>query len=1078
LIQRKLDSLTFMACELSAPTADVMGAGRLLRSFPDSAVDIDLQRALQPNFLAELEKTLRILMVETPADAEAKSTKAGQQQNETRDSIQPIYVTGLLMAILHANGKTSDTIRFRKNTRDDAVWDHVELPWRRSAFWLLLRISLQSCLALPDDQVQRGTTYKAFMVFFMSQILKRAMDSAMAGEKIFMMMAKIVHRLTKLNPPEDAPWFMSVRDTVQAAHELLNQRWSQLQQMPRLSIVENKLLVPEAFQEGLRLRVPSLKAYLEDRLQSRGKNLPRTRFSPPPRSRIDRNMPELPAGVYDLDDATIWLADVEFWVAKHLDSWVATTLASHRGLFPLSASVFPQLSAFTNHYRSAATTKYADRPELFSVMILTVFELWCALDKLVRSGCALLDDYGPGFSPELLEPLLLQTRLQIERAHRVQHYLRNRIQTAKYSGLQMLKSFGLVDSFGVRFYNQSAEHKILHSRIEDSARSHKREKEEELERKKREYRKLMDSANAAAHASGCQATGKKKQSDKCVKCRQTLTAQNLTIDPYELPLPSAQPVAKAVVFELMVPSAIEEWRDTTLQLLELLSPDLPAEGQKARFQFHDVQSLRSFVSTQERRYQLRSYAKPFGRSHYKHSSVANLNNSDVCRPHGPIYEPFDTKRWLWPSEDALNIRYCCMFELPPGPYRPLQDALLWTAHTSNLAIAQSHSTSLDSHEAYEYVAFRAGHRLQLLNLARQLASPVLRLNQEEVRLLVMQTLWQMGPSSVDDVGEAHILLKDEMFGNQLLSVLGDSLQQHRENWQNCTAMRIFSAVARRLLSLAAAPKVKSRAREFLDDLRGVLIEWMRHHVRSRNEARLKTSRHAHSLRALDIALICYETFDVDYDQFDAVFAIPANITASVECAIQIHDLAPTDVGELSTSTQHLLTAFSRLAVAMEIALRAAILRVPSAMDTAIQNIWNGYRPALWYYEESWLISNASTQTDTCIVHLDMLTGCLMVNGRPLGRLPMEYQNHKTYARILDSVSIHFGNFETSLTIIVHNRCRAFRDVRHVLQIPQLHEELSGMSSPHLGRNVANRSDTLWFAWRRTDHSCRVRPEGL
>ncbi|KAF2461227.1 hypothetical protein BDY21DRAFT_296292 [Lineolata rhizophorae] len=1038
LIHRKQDSFIFMAFELSAAAESVMSAGRLRRTFPGSAVEVTRTRVLEPNFLVELERTLDSLAVEMPPDAVVKTTKAGRQVQEERDATLPIYVTELLIAILHANGHTASVIGFHKHVREDVLWDAAKLPWRRSPFWLLLRVSLQWCLALPADDAERCGTYKAFMAFFMSRILIHSMKLEMPSEMTYIMMAKVVRRLNKLSPPEDAPWLAPVRDAVRAAHRFLNQRWIALQQTPRLTIAGNPQLAPEAFQQGLQLRATSLRTYLKNRPTSLPRSSVSPTFTPPSRPRIDWTGPALPIGGPHHEAHTIWLVDVESWVADRLDSWVEATLASHGGRVLLSDHVFSQLGYFASRYQSEAATVYAGRPDLFSVMILTVMELWRAMDKLVRSDCSLLNDYGPGFSQDVFEPLLLRTRSQAERIRRFQAYIAKRLRVATYGGLEALTSFGRPSSLGVRFYDRSANHQALRSKIEDTAHFHRRTKEAELSQKLRRYRQLVDSASAMdcdyIIRSNNSSSWEEHQPHNCERCQRLSDARRMDIDPYEWPLPQADLAAKGVIFELDVPEGIAEWRDATLRLLNLLSPKTETQSYEKMYEFSDTDSLRGFVSTNGRQYQLRSEVKPFCRTHYKRPKVSSATESDVWRPHGARYEPFDIQRWHWPYDSEVEIRHSCTFQLPSGPYQPLQDALLNTTHTSNRAIAQSHSTTLDSHEAYIFGAFRAGHRLQLLNLARELVSPVLRFNREETRLLVMQALWQVGPDATGGIGEAHTLMEDESFGKQLLVALDNALGRHSENWQNGTAMRIFSAVARRLLSVTPHANIKSRTHRFLNDLRTIVLGWMRDLVRSRREAPDESSRHVRGLCTLDTALICYETLDVGPEELGNLFSCPYNVTAAIECVIHIYDLSLADTAELSTSTQRLLEDSRRLAVVAEGPLRDAISTVPEALDSAIKRIWNGYRPAPWSHQGSWLISVASRGATTNTVHIDMLSGRLIVNGHPLTRLPPEYESHETYRRLLGSAVVD----------IVPSRMPGMRFLsRNYLGGSQLHFGLDG-----------------------------------
>ena len=67
-------------------------------------------------------------------------------------------------------------------------------------------------------------------------------------------------------------------------------------------------------------------------------------------------------------------------------------------------------------------------PEDISLMLLTIFELWVALDKIVVAQHPLLTRYSPEVKPQLLESsrLLLPKFEQLQRLALIEKYLRRR----------------------------------------------------------------------------------------------------------------------------------------------------------------------------------------------------------------------------------------------------------------------------------------------------------------------------------------------------------------------------------------------------------------------------------------------------------------------------------------------------------------------------------------------------------------------------------------------------------------------------------------------------------------------------
>ena len=87
-----------------------------------------------------------------------------------------------------------------------------------------------------------------------------------------------------------------------------------------------------------------------------------------------------------------------------------------------------------------------------------------------------------------------------------------------------------------------------------------------------------------------------------------------------------------------------------------------------------------------------------------------------------------------------------------------------------------------------------------------------------------------------------------------------------------------------------------------------------------------------------------------------------------------------------------------------------------AYDKALAKLWKGFRPDIssrWYAlpgpKSRWISCRTEGGHE---VHYDLLTGKLLVNGKPLGRLPQEIVEHPTYASVLGTVSDRTATFLT------------------------------------------------------------------
>jgi len=165
-------------------------------------------------------------------------------------------------------------------------------------------------------------------------------------------------------------------------------------------------------------------------------------------------------------------------------------------------------------------------------------------------------------------------------------------------------------------------------------------------------------------------------------------------------------------------------------------------------------------------------------------------------------------------------------------------------------------------------------------------------------------------------------------------------------------------------------------------------------------------------RACEMAATCRATFDVEPGtHLDALLCSSADIAILVECAIVIHDNTPPNLGDKFPDVQKLLHRDRRLSHLLELTVKELIRTDQCGLDTAIGSVWSGYYPGdggwktLPTPDSQWLMSLAAPlpgQTGQ-EVHYNILDGELLVDGKPLGRLPREIVEHPAYKRIFNQV---------------------------------------------------------------------------
>ena len=982
---------------------------------------ISQDRIADASFLEPVVELLVQLDAETPKEVLPTTTKSKSTVVETRDTVHPRFVTEMLTGLLRALGQPHDVTRIYKHTRDDVLWKDALNPWRRCPSWLFLRVGLQTSLMRKqvEDPHMR---YKSFMLFFMAQVLERALKACLPSNTIFLMTAKIIHRALKLGAVDGTGWLQYVAKTTGAAQQELSRRWVSVEKHPDLFATQGSWDPSQlSLLSDTELRLSKLRPYLAKVVARLASPPTHHRFASDCGRRISRcssGLPELSLfSEGHGSQVCLYLTDLELWVENSLDDWLLANMEIQDAVTALAALI--------DTYISAASLAYKDMPEDISLAILTTMDLWAALDKLAVHHCALLRKYSPEFPPSLFEPLLLPQKSQMERLLRVEQYLDCRRAAAIPEFPSMFRSVDTINSFAVQYIQQSPPHHELQRKIEDEAKSDRARKISELAEKRQQYHKLITQSEGMS-CEYVDVRRKKrnitKHSGSCQKCQLKSQAEHLTIDVHEWPLPERELEVKAAVFELDVPTVVSKWRDITYRILiDLLSCQSLRQGkgnQQRAYSLRNYAGLQKFVISQEGRLQLASKTKPFVVSHYRHQKISQAKESNVCVNNGLHYTIYDSKESRWTEEllDRCGVREQCTPKLPAGPYRSLQYAVSNTIHTSNEVISNQAECPemLTMHEFYAFGTLRAGHRLQWRNIARELTTHILNFNSHETHTLIMQAAWQIGPfSEGHQCRESHVDLEEVDFGRSLLSTMEDALGTIEGNWQAAVAARTLIALATRLLSLSLCKEVREGCFHFLQKARAISLRWTREVGQRLQEGQQDAEQKNLNERMLEMALTCYGTFDVDSHHLPALLERDEDIAVVTECSIIVHDRCPVVGDNLCTPLRILLQRYRRLSCVLEPFLSKRILEFRNGLDITIGRLWAGYVSgspwsALEMPSERWLVTETSSKCgrSSMMVHYNLLDGSLLVDGSPLTRLPRSYESHSTFQRLFGEVSYY------------------------------------------------------------------------
>lgn len=1001
VLTRTGDSVLFTSFEAS-PTSEAVTStvGKLLISYPGPAIAVPWSTVQEPKFLASLAELVEKLTRNVLSAAAGKGVKAGETLVEERESAHPRFVTELLTGILRAVGKEVEVDRFMKRVADEVLWDNTKVPWRRSPLWLVVRVALRMVLGQE--------AYKHFMIFFMARVLHAATVDMCEGDRLFVMNTKLARRVSKLR--DDMPAFVldEARVVGDRAHARIEEGWQKAQRMARRVRWD-----PTGLQFGLDavITMVNSRKYVMGLRSIQCVKPEREGFVPKEAARIDTAGTTMPDLTEPGERTDIVLADFERWVMNNLDRWMAGS----------SSNACVQLGARMEDYMAAAKQIYQGNPLRNSIMILTTMELWAALDKLAVSQCPLMAEYSPEFNESFLSALLLPQAQQRARLARLESYIKTRRLSALVTSESIFSEEINGTTFSVRYFGNSDSLQRLEQKILEDAAVARHSKSIELKEKTKEY----DALQARIQKLSCdyffhRMEGWSAHDRKCVKCALTKKADRMRIEIHEWPLPEHALTRAAVVFELQCPAPFAIWRETTFRILtDICSPvHTPQNERVPRRSVEAYSGLKLYFDrsllARPSKLAFTSDSKSFYDSHYQEARLPTTFES-ICFMNPLKFALFDTspttRIWTSTRLPQIDIRHLCTFRIPDGPYKPLQYAIRGTSHSANQVLSRQYECPPEL-QLHEYIAFgllRSGRRLQWMNMLRELRSRTLTFGAEAVSMLFMQAAWQVGPTGEDEERENHVEPGDAEFGTQMMMELDAMLKGVESNWQEVVAAQTMIVLAGQILAGTRTPRVREAAVGFLRKARRVALAWARELSRKLPECGPEEVREFQG-RVVEMAVTCRMTFDVEECHLEDVLCTEEDVAVLVECATIIQHNVPAVSNKLQSRVRALLDNDRRMSYAVEGHLRDLVTGRDCGID--LKPVWSAYEQgegwtAEYGVNERWVYTytRASEGHENQKVHYNLISGELLVEALPWGRMPVEYSNHPTYRELFEEVGI-------------------------------------------------------------------------
>ncbi|KAF1962412.1 hypothetical protein CC80DRAFT_400484 [Byssothecium circinans] len=1012
------DDLIFEAFETSAVCEKVLACeGALVWDFPGRAVSVPRGVYTDEGFQQSVAAFLEQSSIESVKQFAAVTHKAAAPLPEIRDTTDPTLITGLFMTILEANGRIHHPVILRKRVRDTVSFKEAHRPWRRSPFYLVLRVAIERHLLQlfgPDGRV----FYKIAMCVFLTDLLNDS-HGAIPSEDSYFLMQKIGRRLAKLvNEKATASatakaihdgLFGSLKTTFEKSlstiGRYLEQQWSSYRSGTTRTI---RPLPWRAYDSELVLKLPLSGQYLNSIAFANHASPYNTSLSP---LQLLNHYETIGGKAKPFAAvASRYLA-----LAKFTESTVVPALSNDADC----NSSCGQTAHVISSYMNATGNLFDQYSEFKSVYLLGLMELWVQMDRSATAKYPLLKRFHPGFEPEMLNVLELPSLENVQRLQRVQAYLSQRCLDWAGKGTKTIFDSPAEDSFAALYYDRFGDEgglRELRLLIEREAEDARSEKEKEWRALSKQHEQLMQKVaeSTCPYVTTVAPDGKVERVHQrgCPKHRFKWQAKQIKIKIFEHPLPKLEPDIKAVLFELRCPKPFSAYRDATWSLLDVFAyPETKA--------IDHVQQLRSYVglrchsSLSSMTVSLASSTKSHYNCHYAESDFP-VALHDVTRTCGLKLDYFDSSSKTW-TKRAGKASFSAHFQLQLPKDSPYQSVSLGEWPTSNEVIASQSKcpSDVNVHEFMAWQGLLGGMHRRWLSVLRELGSTNLNFSSESTWAIISKLIGQVGPASSGHIlRDVHQVFEDEHFCNKLLEQVSYRLEVIRRNWREPIQMDILISILLKVGSLSPLANVQANALNLLSRVRSITWDWC---------SKLSSSEATNF--AIWASVLCKRT----YQQLSPTSSCleSASLETYIGASIILEENL---VGKFDYPNSLRIAVLRDLLFTYQIRklLRKSILLDPDALLSALGKVWPvpeaslRARPIVEMVPESWWVQvTVKGAQATHYVHFNLVHGDLLIDGKQSGTLPSEYRK---YAIIQDLFGTHNlrvrPSYQTGMTLFI------------------------------------------------------------
>ena len=174
-----------------------------------------------------------------------------------------------------------------------------------------------------------------------------------------------------------------------------------------------------------------------------------------------------------------------------------------------------------------------------------------------------------------------------------------------------------------------------------------------------------------------------------------------------------------------------------------------------------------------------------------------------------------------------------------------------------------------------------------------------------------------------------------------------------------------------------------------------------------------------------LAATCFSTYNVFQKHVPWTLFSDSDFAIAIHCAVIVHDNAPPTLEDDDSGyLARLLNRHRQLLHFFEPIFHRGVQSNPTGFDNGLTSLWPAFRRQI---SSNWhILPSPNSRWISCVVeggqevHFNLLTGQLLIDGNPLGKLPQEIIEHSTYASVLGTVSVIVITIHAPSHVFMHS----------------------------------------------------------